>query len=170
MSTIQEQMKMYHALEVSLRNAADTKQPMTLGDLWDVAAIKETAPKMTHVRDKLKVLLKHKLVAKLPVAESLSGNRMSRVGYMWAQPDKTVEEEIKFRHSATLKSGSPGPVWPVIDRRMPVVTAASPSEDVEIEFNGFIVHARRGVEMYIADVKCNVDKNPETGRVRIKIV
>ena len=170
MSTIQQQMKMYHTLETVLRGAAEAKQPLTLGDMWDMADVKESAPKITHVRDKLKVLIHHKLVSKVPVAQSLSGNRMSRVGYMWTQPDKTVEQEITFRGSPGVKGEKTTAIWPLVERRMPPVTPESPTEEVLIEFNGFIVHAGRGVDMYIADVKCNVDKNPETGRVRIKIV
>jgi hypothetical protein len=158
MSTIQQQMQVYHALEVVLRTAADTQQPLTLRDIWEVASIKDVARKETQIRDKLKVLLAHKLVTKVTVAQSASGSKMSRIGYMWANLDKSADDELNYRNSATGAMARKKPEPPPV-----------PSQDVEIEFNGMVVYAGRNVEMFISDVKCVVDKNPLTGMVRIHI-
>lgn len=172
MSTIQQQMQMYHALETVLRGAADAKQPLTLGDIWEVASIREAAPKQTHVRDKIKVLLYHKLVTKVSVAASQSGNKMSRVGYMWANDAKSVEGEITFRNSASAAVARETG-WPDVGllRQNPVRAAMQSDKSppgVDIFFDGCTIHGGANLELFLSDVKCTVSRSM-TGKVIIKI-
>jgi hypothetical protein len=165
MSTIQQQLQMYNALETVLRQAAEAQQPMALADIWEVSSIREAAPKMTHVRDKLKVLQHHNLVTRVGVAASQSGNKMARVGYMWANADKTVEQEIKFRASTTRE----GHGCPPRPQRMQAVAAPVPdTSGLDIYFEGCVIHGGRNVELSVSDVKMIVSKNAE-GKLIIKI-
>lgn len=162
MSTIQTQMQLYHAIEMALRNATESKHPMTLQDLYDRADVAAAAKSKHQVRDKITALLQHKLITKVTVAEGMTGSKRERVGYLWAQMDKHAEDEINMRAVASgMSAGS--------HNRAAKPSPEVPSENVEVEINGMVVYAGKGVEMYIQNVKCVVDKNPASGLVRIKI-
>lgn len=160
MSTIQNQMQLYHAIETALRDAAEHNHPMTLQDVYDRADVAAAARNKAQVRDKIAVLVNHKLVTKVSVAQGQSGNKMERVAYLWAQMDKHVEDELNSR---AVNAGVVGGI--AKHHKAP----PEPSENVEVEINGMVVYAGKGVEMYIQNVMCVVDKNPASGLVRIKI-
>lgn len=161
MSTIQTQMHLYHAIETALRDGTERKHPLTLQDLYDRADVAASSKSKAQVRDKLTALMQHKLITKVTIAEGQSGNKRERVGYLWAQMDKHVEDEINVRAVASgASSGSHSRVAKEPEK---------PSENVEVELNGMTVYAGKGVEMFIQNVVCVVDKNPISGLVRISI-
>lgn len=160
MSTIQSQMQLYHAIEMALRDATEHSHPMTLQDVFDRADVAAAAKNKAQVRDKLAVLVNHKLVTKVSVAQGQSGNKMERVAYLWAQMDKHVEDELNAR---AVNAGVAGGT--AKHNKQP----EEPSENVEVEINGMVVYAGKNVEMYIQNVKMIVDKNPISGLVRIKV-
>jgi hypothetical protein len=169
MSTIQEQMLMYHTIESILKEAAQAQQPVTLRDVWEKPEIRQLFKKEHQVRDKIGVLVSHKLVTKVTVAQSQSGDRRHKVAYMWADLDRTADAELNYRQAASgASSRVTAPAGRAIEARKPV-PAPTPSLDVEVEVNGLTVFAGRNVELFVDNVKCVVDKNPETGRVRIAI-
>lgn len=162
MSTIQQQMQMYHVIEEVLKASV---YPMSLGDICESAAVRELTDKHTFVRDKLKVLVRHNLVSKVPISQSATGNNMVRTGYIWAADDRGVEE-IKHRERGPYKKAE--------GKEVIVPSVTIPAKDspsvMEVELNGVVVYVGANVEMYISDVKCTIDKNPSTGVLRIKII
>lgn len=90
MSTIQEQMMLYHVIETVLREAG--KRTLTLRDIWEKPDVKVLTPKEHTLRDRLRTLVDRKLVIRHEVSESDSGSKQSRIGYTWANLDKSVEE------------------------------------------------------------------------------
>lgn len=81
---------LYHVVETVLRDAG--KRPLTLRDIWEKPDVKVLAPKEHTVRDRLRSLVDHRLVLRHTVGESDTGSKQSRIGYTWANLDKTVEE------------------------------------------------------------------------------
>lgn len=162
MSTIQEQMLMYHAIEDVLRVAATQQHPLALRDIWEKAEVRGAISKETMVRDKINVLVKRGLVTKVTIAQGESGDKRSRVGYMWADMDRHADDELDYKHAAAGAQGA-------YKRHLAVPHVNEPTDDVEIEVNGMIVYAGKGVELHINNVVCVVDKNPDSNRVRLYI-
>lgn len=165
MSTIQEQMRMYHVVEQVLRQAASENHPVSLRDIYERTEVKEIFPKEYAVRDKVNVMLNHGLVTKVTIAQSASGDKRSRVGYVWAVADSTAAERIDFAHAARgsgrikhPKEGNTG---------IQHVPKPVPTQNVEVEVNGLTVYAGKGVQMFVQGVSMTVDKNPLTGLIRI---
>lgn len=97
MSTIQDQMQLFHALEVALRRVAEEKSPMTIRDLHDIPAVKQVSRGELQVRDKVKTLLDKGLLTKVTVAESQAGDKRGRIGFYWRDPEKT-SDLVKVRN------------------------------------------------------------------------
>lgn len=167
MSTIQEQMKMYHVVEQVLRQAAIENHPMALRDIYERAEVKSIFPKEYAVRDKVNVLLNHGLVTKVTIAQSASGDKRSRVGYMWAVMESTAQERIDFAHVASGSGRTKHPKRENIGIRH--VPRETPTQSVEVEVNGLTVYAGKGVQMFVQGVNLTVDKNPVSGLVRIVV-
>jgi hypothetical protein len=170
MSTIQDQFLVYHRLESILRDAALNQQPVSVQDLWENPGIRERVNKLHNIRDKIKVLSDHRLITKVSVPQSQGGDRRVRVAYMWADTDKHADDELRKplpredKASTQVRSVQSTPAKP------PSSQPSRSTLDVEIEVNGLRVFAGTNVEMFVQDVKCVVDKNPDTGTVRIIIV
>lgn len=160
MPTIQDQMALYSSIENVLRSHTEQQQPMSLAEVHESVKTDHGCTQ-NQVKDKLVSLMNHKLVTKVTIAQDQSGNKRSRIGYLWAQMDRHAEDEISARNVA---SGSRGAKQKYAEK-----APVEPSESVEVEVNGLMVYAGRGVQMFVQNVRMVVDKNPDTGLVRIKL-
>lgn len=139
MSTIQQNLSLYHQLEVVLRKAAAEKRPMTVRDIYEVPDVKAVARNELQVRDKIKTLMDNNFLTKVTVAESQGGDKRGKIGYYWKDEEKTIEKDFKTPR-ANVSRVEEEPQAPV--------------KDIELVFN---------------DVTIIIGKNPETGRIRIVI-
>ena len=139
MSTIQQNLSLYHQLEVVLRKAATEKRPMTVRDIYEVPNVKAVARNELQVRDKIKTLMDNNFLTKVTVAESQGGDKRGKIGYYWKDEEKTIEKDFKTPR-ANVQRVEEEP--------------QAPNKDIELVFN---------------DVTIIIGKNPETGRIRIVI-
>lgn len=139
MSTIQQNLSLYHQLEVVLRKAAVEKRPMTVRDIYEVPDVKAVARNELQVRDKIKTLMDNNFLTKVTVAESQGGDKRGKIGYYWKDEEKTMEKDFKTPRANVHRAEE---------------ETQAQSKDIELVFN---------------DVTIIIGKNPETGRIRIVI-
>lgn len=146
MSTIQQNLSLYHQLETALRKAAVEKRPMTVRDIYEVPDVKAVARNELQVRDKIKTLMDNNFLTKVTVAESQGGDKRGKIGYYWKDEEKTIEKDFKTPRANVHRVEEEAQVRD-IERQ-------AQSKDIELVFN---------------DVTIIIGKNPETGRIRIVI-
>ena len=139
MTTIQQNLSLYHQLELVLRRAAVEKRPMTVRDIYEVPDVKAVSRNELQVRDKIKTLMDNNFLTKVTVAESQGGDKRGKIGYYWKDEEKTIEKDFKTPR-ANVQRVEEEP--------------QAPNKDIELVFN---------------DVTIIIGKNPETGRIRIVI-
>jgi hypothetical protein len=90
--TISHHMLVYNKIEEVLREASAARNPTTVRDIFESPAVQAVAKNEAEVRNKVNNLEQAALLTKSTVAESQTGEKRARIGYLWRQANRTVED------------------------------------------------------------------------------